>query len=52
MLRKLLKYDFKANLFYFLLMYGVLMGIAVVARLSIAMADTITTTKHCKSHYE
>ncbi len=39
MLRKLLKYDFKASLFYFLLMYGVLMGIAVVARISIAMAD-------------
>lgn len=40
MLRKLLKYDFKANLFYFLLMYGVLMGIAVLARVSIAMADS------------
>ncbi len=39
MLRKLLKYDYKANMFYFLLMYGVLMGIAVLARVSIAMAD-------------
>ena len=39
MLKKLLKYDYKANLFYFLLMYGVLMGIAVLARVSIAMAD-------------
>ncbi|MCI8464997.1 MAG: hypothetical protein HFI63_03950 [Lachnospiraceae bacterium] len=39
MLGKLLKYDYRANGFYFLLIYGVLMGIAVVARLSIVMAD-------------
>ncbi len=39
MLGKLLKYDYKANIFYFLLMYAVLMGAAVVARLSIAAAD-------------
>lgn len=39
MLKKLLKYDYKANIFYFLLMYGVLMGIAVLVRISIAMAD-------------
>ena len=39
MLGKLLKYDYKSNLFYFLLMYGVFFAIAIVARASLAMVD-------------
>lgn len=34
MLGKLLKYDYKANIFYLLLIYAVLMGISVMARIS------------------
>ncbi len=39
MLGKLLKHDYRSSVFYFLLIYGVLLGIAVVARISLAMVD-------------
>ncbi|MCD2492704.1 hypothetical protein LQE92_08690 [Lacrimispora sp. NSJ-141] len=39
MLGKLLKYDYRSNLYYFLLMYAVFIGITFLARVSISMVD-------------
>ena len=40
MLGKLLKHDYRSMVFYFLLMYAVLIGIAVLARISIGLTGT------------
>lgn len=40
MLVKLLKHDYRSMVFYFLLMYAVLIGIAVLARISIGLTGT------------
>ena len=41
MLGKLLKHDYRSMVFYFLLMYAVLIGIAVLARISIGLTGRI-----------